>query len=186
MTPKDSHELVDEGDTEPPVLTGTEDFDLASFRADIPQHHPLDIETAQQVRDLMKQAEDAQLGIAGKLVMLALGRVALRVNLVSATMLGDVDEVQRWGGALADLLDDEDLPRIDDLRGENSFTAYGDLFVWNRGEPHSIMFTTAMAPTLIASAIPEAMDLEGLHRQLLTALADELTLQANVMWAAAP
>ncbi|MCY4585124.1 MAG: hypothetical protein OXB98_03710 [Bryobacterales bacterium] len=181
--------LKSESAVAPPVLTGAEAYTIEAFRESLRGRHPvIEITTAQQVIDLLDMAEAAKgnLGVAGELEMVDLGRSLLTVNWVHAVILGRAEEADTLRGELDKLVSVDGKPRVTlahfiEARNTSNTEAFGDFPNWTDQHSHGY-FALATAMNGWHRSLPDSVDPQGYLRQRLQGLSERYMAVGNYFW----
>ena len=163
-----------------PVLTGTEEFDVETFRqslrelrGDTPYTAFL---TAQDVVDLVSTAGTG----SDQLMKFNIGWAALEVNWFFATLLGDSETAEGLEAQSAVLMSQNDWYYSNVTQAAS--VVFASLFR-TRAEAGSLamILRSSAAGVSIAAYLPDAIDPEGFIRQRMNAVYDRLTNAAEFL-----
>ena len=163
-----------------PVLTGTEAFDVETFRlslrelrGDTPYTAFL---TAQDVVDLVSTAGTG----SDQLMKFNIGWAALEVNWFFATLLGDSETAEGLEAQSAVLMSQNDWYYSNVTQGAS--VVFASIFR-SRAEAGSLamILRSSAAGVSIAAYLPDAIDPEGFIRQRMNAVYDRLTNAAEFL-----
>lgn len=158
---------------DPPVLTGSEYFDLALVRSRLEANHPTSpYTTAQSVRDFSNESYQFQLGIAGRLLFREIGRTLLTLNWMNTVVLGRRDEALTLQAELQALREEdaetENLVSqlVTAIDNGDELAAFGSFFSFDN-DHSAAAFMTARYISSLPALLPDAADPEGFLRQTL-------------------